>query len=111
MKVDVQRHGSVTVVVPRGVITEPEIEPLQRTLTPELKQSGSRLVVDMTHVPYVDSAGIEYLLSLAGSAPSVGLRPRVAAVTDVVREALDLTDTLKRFYRFETVEGAVRSYM
>ena len=32
-------------------------------------------------------------------------------MTDTVREALDLTETLKRFYRFDTVGSAVRSYL
>lgn len=110
MKVDVHQHGSVCVLVPRGAITETEIEDLQRTLTPESKKSGARMVLDMSHVPYLDSAGIEYLLKVA-AAPGAGLRPRVAGLTDTVRETLDLTDTLKRLYRFDTVESAVRSYM
>jgi anti-anti-sigma factor len=111
MKVDTQQHGSVTVLVPRGAITEPELEHMERALGPEQARAGSRLVIDMSHVPYVDSAGIEFLLKFAGSAPSAGLRPRLASLSDTVREALDLTGTLKKFYRFDAVESAVRSYM
>ncbi len=111
MKVDVAQHGSVAVIVPRGAITESEVEALQRTLGTDDARGGGRQVLDMSHVPWVDSAGIEFLLQFAASAPSAGLRPRLAALTDTVREAFDLTETLKRFYRFDTVESAVRSYM
>lgn len=111
MKVDSQQHGSVTVIVPRGAITEAEVEDLKPVLHAQRGGAPSRIVLDMSHVPYLDSAGIELLLEFAGSAPSAGLRPRLAALTDTVREALDLTETLKRFYRFDTVESAVRSYM
>lgn len=111
MKVDVQQHGSVCVIVPRGAITEAETENLRRILTPEADKHGARLVLDLTHVPYLDSAGIEYLLEFAASAPSAAMRPRMASLTDTVREALNLTDTLQRFYRFDTVESAVRSYL
>jgi anti-anti-sigma factor len=111
MKVDVQQHGSVLVIVPRGAITDGEIEDLQRTLGADNARGGGRQVLDMSQVPWVDSAGIEFLIEFAASAPSAGLRPRLAALTDTVREALDLTETLKRFYRFDTVESAVRSYL
>ena len=111
MKVDLQQHGSVAVIVPHGAITEADVEELQRTLAADGARGGSRQVMDLSHVPWVDSAGIEFLIHFAGSTPSAGMRPRLAALTDTVREALDLTETLKRFYRFDTVESAVRSYM
>ncbi len=112
MKVEVQQHGSVLLIVPRGAITDGELEDLQRSLgADDARGGGGRQVLDMSQVPWVDSAGIEFLIQFAASAPSAGLRPRLAAMTDTVREALDLTETLKRFYRFDTVESAVRSYL
>ena len=49
-----------------------------------------------------------------GAAPSVAVghpEEEGGRAPDTVREAFDLTETLKRFYRFDTVESAVRSYM
>lgn len=111
MKVDVQQHGSVTVVAPRGALTEADVASVEASLQAEQQKSRSRIVIDLSGVPYLDSAGIELLLRFAASAPSPGMRPRLAALSDTVREALDLTETLKRFFRFDTVESAVRSYM
>ncbi|MBU0641575.1 MAG: STAS domain-containing protein [Planctomycetes bacterium] len=111
MKVEIQRHGSVNVIAPRDALTESTTAELRQELQSELGQPGVRMVLNMAHVPYVDSAGIEYLLGLAGDASAGSLRPRLADLTDTVREALFLTSTLKRFYVFESVEDAVRSYV
>jgi hypothetical protein len=65
----------------------------------------------MNDVPFIDSAGIEFLLHYAGDPAAGALRPRVVELSETAREALYLTDTLKRFFVFDTVEAAVRSYV
>ncbi len=110
MKVDVQKHGSVTIVVPRDALTESNLPDAQRILASEAQQAV-RLVLDLTHVPFLDSTGIEFLLTLAGNTAGGALLPRIASIGDTVREALYLTDTLKRFQVFDTVEAAVRSFV
>jgi hypothetical protein len=126
MKIDVQRHGTVTVVVPQDAITETTAAELRSALEREGLQSTVRVVLDLSQVAYVDSAGIEFLLEFCGTPglqraptaagdrrPPIGatLRPRMAGLTDTVREALYLTDTLNRFTVFDTVPAAVRSYV
>lgn len=159
MKVEIQRHGAVTVVVPQDALTEATTESLQATLAREGLLNSVRLVLDLGQTPYVDSAGIEFLLGFCGSptlqptarkdgpsrtaaastgpaasaggaapagsgatpaegaggrpreALASGVRPRLAGLTDAVREALYLTDTLKRFSIFDSVPSAVRSYV
>jgi anti-anti-sigma factor len=111
MKVDVEIRGSVTVVIPNGALVDTEIDDVRRALTSGQQEAAPRVVMDMTEVAYVDGAAIEFLLEFAASAPSRNMQPRIAGLTETVREALDLTDTLSRFYRFDSVESAVRSYM
>jgi len=111
MKVELQRHGSVLVVVPHDSLTEVTCPELQSVLTGEAAQAGSRVVLDMTSVPFVDSAGIECLLAFAGDVKAGPLRPRIVGLVDTVREVMDLTDTLKRFFVFDSVEAAVRSFV
>jgi len=110
MKVDVQRRSGVTVLAPRDALTEAVVPDFQQALEGEGQSGCTRLVLDLANVPYVDSAGIEALLRTAGDTAGGGLRPRLAALTDTVREALQLTDTLDRFFRFDTVDDAVRSF-
>ena len=141
MKVDVQRHGTVTVIVPQDALTESTLPALQECLAGDGVLSAVRMVLDLSQAPYLDSAGIEFLLSFCGNPPLQtearrnevregpraaadagrpvavrapgmgGLRPRLAALTETVREALDVTDTLRRFSIFDSVHAAVRSYV
>ena len=111
MKVEVQRRGSVTVVVPHDALTETTVGELEELVAGENGQSGARLVLDLGQVPFADSAGIELLLRFAGDRRAGSLRPRVVKLSETVREALDLTNTLERFLVFDSVEAAVRSYV
>ncbi len=111
MKVELQQQGSITVVIPHDALTESSVTELRDALDGEAGRAGARLVLDMADVAFVDSAGIELLLALAGESAAGAARPRVVGLTETVREALYLTDTLKRFFVFDSVEAAVRSYV
>lgn len=111
MKLELLQQGSVTVVLPRDALTEATVAELRDKLEREAGQAGTRLVIDLTHVPFVDSAGIEFLLAFAGDETAGALRPRVVGLSDTVREVLYLTETLRRFFIFDSVEAAVRSYV
>ncbi|TWT41174.1 STAS domain protein [Phycisphaerae bacterium RAS1] len=111
MKVDVERQGSVSVIVPRDAITEASTETVEQAVSGETSSGGVRLVIDMTHVPFVDSAGIECLVRMARTGSSTALRLRVASLSETVREALYLTGTLKQLSVYDSVESAVRSYL
>lgn len=111
MRVEVEKQGSVTVLVPRDALTESTVYALRDALDGLLRNGGApRVVLDMAYVPYVDSAGIECLLELGGARIGGAMQARTAALTDTVREALQLTQVLKRFAVYDSVEAAVRSY-
>jgi anti-anti-sigma factor len=111
MKVDVQAHGSVTVMVPHGALVASEVDSFRQHVEPAVQQrAGGRIVLDFRDVPYVDSAGIEALVELLGCGSGGGdVQPRLAQLADTCREALDLTDCLSRLSVFDTVENAIRS--
>lgn len=111
MKVERLRQGSITVATPHDALTEASLPAVRGALEPEAGQIRARLVLDMADVPFVDSAGIEFLLELAGETAAGATRPRIVGLTDTVREALYLTDTLERFFVFDSIEAALRSYI
>jgi anti-anti-sigma factor len=110
MKIDVQAHGSVAVLAPNGALTREEVDDFRRAVGDLLAQRSGRIVVDMRGVPYLDSAGIEVLLSLYDGRRPLAGRPTLARLTEACREALDLTDCLEQLDVFDTVENAIRSY-
>ena len=110
MKVDTQLHGSVSVIAPHGPLAGDDVVPFQRALSQAIELKSGRVVVDMGDVPYLDSSGIETLLSLCGGAQAASARPRLAKLGETSREALDLTNVLDKLTIFDTVESAIRSY-
>ncbi|MBN2448366.1 MAG: STAS domain-containing protein [Phycisphaerae bacterium] len=109
MKTDVQPHGSVMVVTPHGPLTREEVAEFRNTVGQAIASREGRVVLDLQHVPYVDSEGIESLLELCGATESLN-RPRLAQLDETCREALDLTEVLWQLEVFDTVESAIRSY-
>ncbi len=109
MKVEAQPHGNVTVAVPHGPLVADEMADFRRAVESALAAKLKRLVVDMADVPYLDSAGIELLLELCSVRLAPHQRPKLAALSETCREALELTDVLPRLEVFDTVENAMRS--
>ena len=110
MKIDVQLHGSVSVLVPHGPLVEGELDGFRQQVHEAIVQKSGRIVLDMSDVPYLDSGGIEALSELCAGQQAASARPRLAQLSDTAREALDLTDVLERLTVFDTVENAIRSH-
>ncbi len=109
MKIDVQSHGTVAVVVPHGPLTRDELGDFRATVDETVSAKEGRVVLDMTQVPFVDSGGIETLLDICGTVDAFN-RPRLAQLDETCREALALTDVLTHLDVFDTVDNAIRSY-
>ncbi len=110
MKIDSQTHGLVTVLIPNGALVEGDVETFNAAVEEAATRRSGRVVIDLRQVPYLDSAGIEALLSVFSKRRSPLTRPRIARLTDTCREALDLTDVLSKLDVYDTVENAIRSY-
>lgn len=111
MRIDEQTHGAVTVVRPRGPISQGEAEGFTLSVRGAAMRSLGRLVIDATDVPYVDSKGLECILDLADELGQNGQALKMCGVCETVREAMDLTDVLQAVEQFEDVSSAVRSFL
>jgi len=109
MKIDLQSHGTVTVLAPHGPLIAEELDEFRRVAVAAIAEKQGRVVIDCGDISYLDSGGIEALLSIHAESMTPA-RPRLAELTDVCREALDLTNVLDRLEVFETVENAIRSF-
>ncbi len=109
MKVHSQPHGAATVLVPHGPLVSEETVDLRRAVDTVESAGARRTVIDMSDIPYLDSEGIELLVEMCGLQVSASRRPKLSALSETCRDALELTETLVQLEVFDTVENALRS--
>src|SRR5437868_6349646 len=88
----------------RGFITIRNCETLRATLEGVKKQN---VILEMSEVPYMDSAGLGVLLNGQMNAQKDGGQVILAGLTRRVRDLLQLTKTDSLFRIYETPEKAV----
>lgn len=109
MKVQLQPHGQATVLIAHGPLITDEALDLKHALDSARENGARHIVIDMSDVPYLDSAGIELLLETCEATTLPPKHRKLAALTETCLEALELTEVLPRIEVFDTVENALRS--
>lgn len=112
MEIRHERRGEVDVVHLRGrlVLGDGNTELCDRSR--EMLEGGCRrIVIDLTEVPYVDSAGVGELVACAKRAGEAGAVIRLAARADgPVGRILAVTCLDRVFDVHESVDDAVRAF-
>ena len=100
----------VWTIVPHGRVDLPVARAIEDALT-ELSDAGrSKVVVDLSDVAYMASAGLASLLTGVRRARLLGGDVRLAAMNDRVREVFEMSGFDQVFIIFVTTADAVASY-
>ena len=73
------------------------------------EDSAKTLIIDMTEVPYIDSAGIGSLVNAHVSRVNSGRKLLLAGAADRIEKILTVTGVFKVFSTFPTVDAAKES--
>lgn len=111
MDIQQHRHGAVTSVKPHGPLTVADAGTLREQLLDVRSRSLGRLVLDVSAMPFIDSAGLEALLDVTDELAKSGQALKLCGKNDLLREVLELTDLASHFEHFEDVNSAVRSFL
>lgn len=111
MKVDIQKLGSVTVLSPRGAVTHDESEKFEQLLEDHRNRTNGRMVLELSQVPVMDGRAVEALWDFADRQRSAGQTAKLAAVTELCREILELTGVAQYLDMYDSSESAVRSFI
>lgn len=111
MRIDIHRVGAVTVLEPHGPIVHDDADAFRDRLDESLLSSMGRLLVDVTHVPFVDSKGLETLADAASELGKGGGTLRIAGANEILRISFELTELNDQFDHFQDVNSAVRSFL
>lgn len=104
------RRPGALVLAPRGRIDHGNAEDFQAALRAplaECRAGGARLVLDLSGLEYISSAGLRVLMLASRQATAQGGDIVVAAMAPVVREIFDISKFTLVFRCFETVDEAL----
>ncbi|MBN2211283.1 MAG: STAS domain-containing protein [Sedimentisphaerales bacterium] len=111
MPAQINREGSVIVVKPVGPMIAAELEELDRQLQDIFSGWTPRIVVNLSEVPFIDSAGLELLCRCRNLLGERGLSMKLCLVNEMTRQILELTRLTQRFDIYPDVIAAVRSFL
>lgn len=111
MQIKEQRQGAVSVLTPQGPVCGPDAGVFKATAEQVMGQTMGRFVVDLSGSPYVDSEGLEALVSLTEALAQSGRMLKLCGTCETVREVLELTELAELFEHFQDANAAVRSFL
>jgi anti-sigma B factor antagonist len=112
VKVTIQEVGGVSVVGLIGRIVLGEESGALREAVKGLMAAGKKKVVlNMSNVTYIDSAGLGILVAAYVSAKTQGAMIRLCALGNKFREVLQITRLLTIFEVYDTPAAAIDSFL
>lgn len=111
MTIKEKMHGKVAVLSLKGdLMGEPETASLREKIKALLAAGTVNIVTDLAGVRYVSSTGLGTLIAALTSVKNKGGDLRLAAVTEKVESLFVITQLVKVFKEYESVERAVDSF-
>lgn len=111
MTIKEKMHGDVAVLTFKGnLMGEPDTTEVREKIYGLLQEGFGKIVLDMGQVKWVNSSGLGTLIAAMTSVKNKGGELRLARVTDKVESLFAITQLIKVFKTYETVDRAVASY-
>jgi anti-anti-sigma factor len=111
VKTETIQHGTIVVLVPDGALIEEEAPEFATQVRACFQTGNARVVLQMNHVPFIDSAGLETLLALYGEAMALGGEVKVSAPTEIGRDILKATRLDHVIEVYDSTPDARRSFV
>jgi anti-anti-sigma factor len=109
--INVRRRSQVQVVQLRGQLRMgPAVDNLRQTIEEALGSGDTRIVVDLTEVPMIDSSGIGLLVRFLASAKRDGGNIKLVQPCKFVMQTLRLVGVLNLFEVYDGADAAVESF-
>ncbi len=108
MKSNLYQLGNTHILAVADAITQAECAEVKDLVLRAAAEGAGRVAIDLSEVPFMDSAVLELLLGLSKECASRGGRLKLIAPSPNCQEILRLTDLKTRFEIMGSVEEATR---
>jgi anti-anti-sigma factor len=108
--VQVRQSGDAFVVDIAGRLTSFEATPFRDTINGLLKEGHNNIVLNLTHLDYLDSSGIGELVRNYLSTVKSGGAMRVVGLAPKIEEILKITQLYQVFPEFPDEASAIESF-
>lgn len=110
MELDLKEQGDVTILVIDGNLTLGREDALRESIDTILGSGRSKILVDLTGMDYMDSAGLGELVASYRTVKRFGGMLKLLKPSDKVTESLTVTSLLPMFQVFSDQASAVKSF-
>jgi len=111
MNIKEKMHGDVAVVALKGnLMGEPDTTDVREKIYGLLQDDVKKVVLDLGKVKWINSSGLGALIAAMTSVKNKGGDLRLANVTEKVESIFMITQLIKVFRTYETVDRAVASF-
>ena len=105
-------EGDVVVIALKGnLMGEPETSEFRDQVKSAVAEGFQKVVLDVSKVKWVNSSGLGSLISALATVNNAGGDMRIANVTEKIESLFMITQLVRVFKSFETVERAVASFL
>ena len=112
MQLNEQVYGDVVVLIPGGInIGDEEIDPLRERVKALIGEGFLKIVLDLEKIRWINSAGLGTMIASLTSLTNKGGDLRLAKISDRIQSLFLITQLVKVFKTFETVDRAVASFL
>jgi len=102
-----RQHGAATVIEPNGRIDSITSKEFEQAIVAPLVSGSGRLVVDLSGLEYISSAGLRVFLTAAKQCKSAGGALTLCSASDGVREVFEISGFSNLFGLHDSVEAAI----
>ncbi len=111
MRVVTSQEGAVTVIKPLGPMVSGELDDIDKNLFKYFNNWTKRIVINMSEVVFIDSAGLELLVHHHRQFNSHGLELKICSLNEMMQKILSLTRLSRRFESYPDSATAIRSFL
>lgn len=104
--------GDVVVLALKGnLMGEPETTEFRDKIKSLVRDGFLKIVLDVSKVKWINSSGLGALISALATVNSGGGDMRIANVTEKINSLFMITQLIKVFKSFDTIERSVASFL